>query len=98
MRAYPRDEGRTPTPREIFAHLDRYVIGQDRAKRTVAIAAYNHLKRCQQPTVEHLTVVLLNEVTDERGNIVFALTQGREMKLDHVEAVIEVFTEGAGGD
>src|SRR5688572_13710752 len=52
MRAYPRDDGRLPTPREIFAHLDRYVIGQDRAKRTVAIAAYNHLKRCQQPTVE----------------------------------------------
>jgi ATP-dependent Clp protease ATP-binding subunit ClpX len=52
MRAYPRDEGRTPTPREIFAHLDRYVIGQERAKRTVAIAAYNHLKRCQQPTIE----------------------------------------------
>jgi ATP-dependent Clp protease ATP-binding subunit ClpX len=52
MRAYPRDEGRTPTPREIFEHLDRYVIGQERAKRTVAIAAYNHLKRCQQPTIE----------------------------------------------
>ena len=41
-----------PTPREIFNHLDRYVIGQERAKRTVAIAAYNHLKRCQQPTAE----------------------------------------------
>ena len=52
MRAYPRDEGRAPTPREIFAHLDRFVIGQERAKRTVAIAAYNHLKRCQQPTIE----------------------------------------------
>ena len=33
------------TPREIFEHLDRYVIGQDRAKRRVAIAAYNHFKR-----------------------------------------------------
>jgi ATP-dependent Clp protease ATP-binding subunit ClpX len=50
MRAYPRVGDRPlPTPREIFAHLDRYVIGQERAKRTVAIAAYNHLKRCQQP-------------------------------------------------
>jgi ATP-dependent Clp protease ATP-binding subunit ClpX len=53
MRVYPRfGERPLPTPREIFNHLDRYVIGQDRAKRTVAIAAYNHLKRCQQPTGE----------------------------------------------
>jgi ATP-dependent Clp protease ATP-binding subunit ClpX len=37
------------TPRQIFAYLDRYVVGQDRAKRTVSIAAYNHLKRCAQP-------------------------------------------------
>jgi ATP-dependent Clp protease ATP-binding subunit ClpX len=37
------------TPREIFAYLDRYVVGQERAKRSVAVAAYNHLKRCAQP-------------------------------------------------
>jgi ATP-dependent Clp protease ATP-binding subunit ClpX len=51
MKVYARLGDRPlPTPREIFAHLDRHVIGQERAKRTVAIAAYNHLKRCQQPT------------------------------------------------
>ncbi len=33
------------TPRQIFERLSRYVIGQERAKRAVAIAAYNHLKR-----------------------------------------------------
>jgi ATP-dependent Clp protease ATP-binding subunit ClpX len=38
------------TPRQIFDYLDRHVIGQERAKRTVAIAAYNHLKRCAQKT------------------------------------------------
>jgi ATP-dependent Clp protease ATP-binding subunit ClpX len=53
MRAYPRTSDRPlPTPREIFEHLNRYVVGQDRAKRTVAIAAYNHLKRCQQPSLD----------------------------------------------
>ena len=53
MRVYPRTgEQALPTPREIFSHLDRYVIGQERAKRTVAIAAYNHLKRCRQPTAD----------------------------------------------
>ncbi len=33
------------TPRDIYEYLDQYVIGQDRTKRTVAIAAYNHFKR-----------------------------------------------------
>ncbi|MCI7551336.1 MAG: ATP-dependent Clp protease ATP-binding subunit ClpX [Actinomycetaceae bacterium] len=34
-----------PTPREISAFLDEYVIGQDGAKRTLAVAVYNHYKR-----------------------------------------------------
>ncbi|MBN2305782.1 MAG: ATP-dependent Clp protease ATP-binding subunit ClpX [Anaerolineae bacterium] len=34
-----------PTPREILAELDQYVIGQDPAKRTLAVAVYNHYKR-----------------------------------------------------
>jgi ATP-dependent Clp protease ATP-binding subunit ClpX len=33
------------TPREIFLELDKYVIGQDEAKKVVATAAYNHFKR-----------------------------------------------------
>ena len=51
MKATPRvAERQLLTPRQIFNYLDRYVVGQERAKRTVAIAAYNHLKRCAQPT------------------------------------------------
>lgn len=34
------------TPRQIFDRLGEYVIGQERARRAVSIAAYNHLKRC----------------------------------------------------
>lgn len=33
------------TPREIYEKIDRFVIGQDLAKRTLSIAAYNHFKR-----------------------------------------------------
>ncbi len=36
-----------PKPQEIFEFLDQYVIGQDRAKRSLAVAVYNHYKRVQ---------------------------------------------------
>ena len=39
--------GDLPTPAEIKANLDNYVIGQDVAKRTLAVAVYNHYKRLQ---------------------------------------------------
>lgn len=34
-----------PRPREIFEVLNQYVIGQDKAKKTLAVAVYNHYKR-----------------------------------------------------
>lgn len=34
-----------PKPAEISAYLDRYVIGQSAAKRTLSVAVYNHYKR-----------------------------------------------------
>ena len=36
---------RTLVPREIYASLDSYVIGQEKAKKTLAVAVYNHFKR-----------------------------------------------------
>lgn len=36
---------RVPTPREIVAHLDQYIIGQAETKRTLAVAVHNHYKR-----------------------------------------------------
>ena len=39
------EEERLPRPSEITAFLNEYVIGQDSAKRTLAVAVYNHYKR-----------------------------------------------------
>jgi ATP-dependent Clp protease ATP-binding subunit ClpX len=36
-----------PKPREIFAYLEQYIIGQEAAKRSLAVAVYNHYKRVQ---------------------------------------------------
>ncbi|NDB97088.1 MAG: AAA family ATPase, partial [Verrucomicrobia bacterium] len=43
-----------PKPREIRAELDRHVVGQDRAKRTLAVAVHNHYKRIRQPQTDTL--------------------------------------------
>ena len=40
-----KEEFVLPKPREINEHLDQYVIGQDDAKKTLAVAVYNHYKR-----------------------------------------------------
>ncbi len=52
----------SPTPMEIKDILDQYVIGQDEAKRALAVAVYNHYKR-----VNHQGV--LDEVEIEKANI-----------------------------
>lgn len=39
------DLAEVPKPKELLATLDEYVIGQDRAKRALAVAVYNHYKR-----------------------------------------------------
>lgn len=39
--------GELPKPREIFEFLDQYVIGQEVAKKALAVAVYNHYKRVQ---------------------------------------------------
>lgn len=51
-----------PKPLEIFGVLNDYVIGQDRAKRALAVAVYNHYKR-----IKHVGVK--NEVELQKSNI-----------------------------
>lgn len=47
---------KTPTPREIKAHLDEYVIGQEEAKTTIAVAVYNHYRRLDNLVVDGVEI------------------------------------------
>ncbi len=53
------------TPREIKASLDEYVIGQDRAKKALAVAVYNHYKRIDSDQYFHE----YDDVELEKSNI-----------------------------
>ena len=48
------------TPREIVRHLDQYVIGQDEAKRTLAVAVYAHYKKLALSRIEGLEITKSN--------------------------------------
>ena len=45
----PRRIKKIPTPTEMKAYLDEYVIGQEEAKKTLSVAVYNHYKRITSP-------------------------------------------------
>ena len=50
----PPPKPKFPKPATIVKGLDEYIIGQDEAKRVIAIAVYNHLKRVNNPEVKGL--------------------------------------------
>ena len=58
-----------PRPRQIHEFLDEYVIGQDRAKKQLAVAVYNHYKRIQTGTASVGTSRASNEVELSKSNI-----------------------------
>ena len=64
-----RRRAEVPKPMDIKAYLDEYIIGQDEAKRSLAVAVYNHYKRLQQPEDE-------TGVEIEKSNIIMVGSTG----------------------
>ena len=50
----PRLLGTLPTPKEVVAYLNQYVVGQDRAKRILSVGVVNHYKRLMDRKVSPL--------------------------------------------
>ncbi|WP_428269845.1 ATP-dependent Clp protease ATP-binding subunit ClpX [Haliangium sp.] len=85
---------RYPSPREVVGELDRYVVGQARAKRALSVAVYNHYKRIGMRGKA-------NDVELQKGNILLIgptgcgktlLAQTLAKKLDVPFAIADATT------
>jgi len=65
-----KDEDKpVPNPREIMAHLDQYVIGQESARKDVSVAIYKHFRRREAAAQNILLGTDLEDVEIEKSNI-----------------------------
>ncbi len=87
-----------PKPKEIKAFLDEYVIGQDDAKKTLAVAVYNHYKRLSQKDsadadveIEKSNIIMVGSTGT--GKTLLARTISRLIKVPFTIVDATVFTE-----
>ena len=88
-----------PKPAEIKAYLDQYVIGQDDAKRTLAVAVYNHYKRLasqQQASADEAEIEKSNIImvgSTGTGKTLLARTIAKLLDVPFTIVDATVFTE-----
>lgn len=84
------------TPREIKSHLDKYVIGQDDAKKVLSVAVYNHYKRLNQTVTDEVEIEKSNIVLVGRtgtGKTLLAKTIAKFLNVPFAIVDATVFTE-----
>lgn len=91
------DMNNVPKPKEIKAYLDDYIIGQDEAKRYLAVSVYNHYKRLQQPKdddgieVEKSNIIMVGSTGT--GKTLLARTIAKLLNVPFTIVDATVFTE-----
>ncbi|MGM9702493.1 MAG: ATP-dependent Clp protease ATP-binding subunit ClpX [Prevotella sp.] len=88
---------RVPKPMKIKEYLDEYIIGQDEAKRCLAVAVYNHYKRLQQPEddsgveIEKSNIIMVGSTGT--GKTLLARTIAKMLDVPFTIVDATVFTE-----
>jgi len=90
------DKDSLPVPHEICARLDEYVIGQERAKKILSVAVYNHYKRLKSSDKDGVELsksnILLIGPTGS-GKTLLAQTMARLLNVPFVMADATTLTE-----
>jgi len=87
-----------PSPRQIHEHLDKHVISQDKAKKTLSVAVYNHFKRLKSKSKLQKSNVLIAGPTGT-GKTLMAQTLAEYLNVPFVITDATTLTEsGYAGD
>ena len=101
-REISKDAAKLPTPSQICAFLDEYIIGQDTAKRTLSVAVYNHFKRHNVTVTSNVEIQKSNVLligSTGTGKTLFAQTLARILDVPFAIADATTLTEaGYVGD
>lgn len=96
----PGSKRKLPTPAEIKTNLDEYVIGQDKAKKALAVAVYNHYKRIAASStpagrgdvqIDKSNILLLGPTGS--GKTLLAQTIARQLNVPFTIADATILTE-----
>lgn len=88
---------KVPKPKEIKSYLDKYIIGQDEAKRYLSVAVYNHYKRLLQPDsddgveIEKSNIIMVGSTGT--GKTLLARTIAKLLEVPFTIVDATVFTE-----
>ena len=101
-REVSQDAKKLPTPSQIYNFLNEYIIGQDTAKRTLAVAVYNHYKRHNVAVTSNVEIQKSNVLligSTGTGKTLFAQTLARILDVPFAIADATTLTEaGYVGD
>ena len=92
---HANDNKPLPTPKDIRAFLDQYVIGQDDAKKYLSVAVYNHYKRLAQNNddvdIEKSNIIMVGPTGT--GKTLLAKTIARQLDVPFAIVDATVLTE-----
>tara|TARA_B100000900_G_scaffold377088_1_gene360243 strand:+ start:1326 stop:2564 length:1239 start_codon:yes stop_codon:yes gene_type:complete len=83
-------------PKEIREYLDKYIIGQDLAKKVLSVSAYNHYKRIESPVVDEVEIEKSNVLMlgpSGVGKTLLAKTLSKKLKVPFTIADATTLTE-----